>query len=276
MPRNLRMIAYSAMAAAAATNSMTTGGTLGTALTDDSLTMEDCNGLIRIVWHSQLNQTNGGVRLVQQSGHDQTVGKPMDVPAGDLGNLLGRGIWHGVHPNEVLKPQVFGTAVSGDVETGIFILERDIDGGGGNYIDFNEFRQRRDPCRDTSIKSTLAAAAAGYGTGELINSEQDHLWAGFEYAITGFSSSSNVAGIWVQGPDTGGTKYGCPCNAVDASPRGSDFFCELSRTMNMGAFIPVIKANNKANTRWGFIADENLTSISATMHLAMLHPKGKK
>ena len=230
--------------------------------------MEQTNGPTRIVHWSQLGQTFGGVRLIHASGHDTGEGFKALIAAGDCGgNILNRGVPYDVQSSELLKMQVYGTAAAGDVTSGMMLLERNIEGGGGNYIDFNELRRRRG--KQVNLKVTLTAGGAGYGAEETIKSELDILWGGREYAWLGATCDVNCAGIVLRGPDLGNVKLGVPGNAVDAWPRGNDFFPELSRIYN-DAFIPVIQANNAGNTYVSFVADENLTSLEVTLHLMLL------
>lgn len=264
MSRNIRLIAYSATAAATAAN----GGTAAAALTGDSLQMEYTNGPSRIVHWSHLGQDAGsGVRLIHSSGHDTSEGLNQQVAPGDLGNLIPRGLDIEVTPSETLKLTAFGAAGAGNVDSGIMLIERNIEGVGGRYIGFDTLRKRRDKL--VNVKVTLAAAAAGYGTEESLNAETDYLWGNRDYAVLGMTCDTNVAGLCLRGPDTGNVKIGCPGNAVDSWPRGSDFFPELSRVFG-DAFIPVINSANKAGTFLSFIADENVTSLRATLHLALL------
>lgn len=269
MSRNIRLIAYSATAAATLSGGV---GTAAAALAGDSLVIEDSKGPTKIIHWSQLNQTPGGVRLIHNSGHDSSQGLTMTVAGLDGGrNLLNRGLEYYVRPAETLKLTQYGTAVAGDVDSGIMLIEREMEGLGGEYITFDQLRRSRDPSRAVNIRVNLAAVAAGYGVEESLIAETDYLWGDRKYAVLGMTANANAAAVVLRGPDTGNVKIGCPVNAVDSWPGGNDFFPELSRVFN-DAFIPVIKANNKAGTYLSFIADENLTSLDATLHLALLNP----
>jgi len=263
MSRNIAMLCYSTTASAAWGT-----GTAAAALTGDSLEFGSTRGPSKIIHWNHLAQTAGsGVRLIHQSGHDQSEGMPMTVAAGDLGNLLPRGMSIPVHPSETLRITAYGAATSGKVDSGMMLVERDVPGVGGEYIGFGELRDRTQSL--VNVRVTLAASAAGYGTEETLKAETDYLWGDRKYALLGITSDTNVAAVYIRGLDTGNQKIGAPGNAVDAWPRGSDFFAELSRVFG-GEYIPVINSGNKASTFLGFVADEVVTSIKATYHFALL------
>lgn len=266
MPRNLQTLAYSVTAAASIAN----GGSAAAVIGDNSFTIQNNNGPVKILaWHA-LNQTSGFHRLTSPSMHDNQNGLKVEVAAGDLGNLIGRGLHLELQPQEAFKMQISGGAVAGDVESGMLLMEYDdFPGSSGRYIGFDALRSRMDPSKMTTVFKTLAATGPGLGVAEALNSEDDNLWGGRDYALLGISCSTNVLGVYIYGPDTGNTKIACPGNAVDAYPRGSDYYCELSRVFDRPC-IPVINSTNKANTFVGFYADENVAQPVVSLHFAML------
>jgi hypothetical protein len=188
-------------------------------------------------------------------------------------NLINRGLTHHVPNGDTLVVTGYGAATAGDVDSSVFLVEREADGAAGRYINFKRLIELRDPAKDKMVKCTLAAAAAGWGTEEFLNAEAGfHLHDGFDYALLGISADVNVAAVAICGLETGNVRIGCPVNAVDGYPPSRDFFCELSRTLGMHDVIPVFKGGNAGNIKAQFLADENVTSLSTTFHLACLGP----
>ena len=246
-----------------------TSGAAAAAVTGDSLTIKNSKGAASIVALWNQNQADGWVQLVKPSGHDTTRGLRQVVDSANVMNLLAAGIPLDAEPQELLSVTIAGSATGGDVENCMMqVLYEDLPGVQGRFIDWPELMKRANMMKLSTIQATLTGAAAGYTGSELITAESDLLQANKDYAVLGITTNIACGAVYISGPDTAYQKCAVP-GGVSEADYGRDWFCSLSRAMNM-PLIPVINSGNKASTYFGFVQNENNISPQVSMLLALL------
>lgn len=256
---HLETISYSATAPGAA-------GAAAAALAGDSLTVKNSKraGHMLALWGC--NQTAGWHQLVFPSAHDTTRGFRANVDL-NVDDRLTPGVGMTVEPQELLTVSIAGSATAGDVESGsILMYYGDLPGVTSRMMSWADLLRRTE--KITTVSCTLAAAAAGYGTSELINAESDLLRANRDYAVLGITTNTKVATVSLRGPDTGYQRVSCPGNPDDSQVL-QEWFCKLSRAYNR-PLIPVINSGNRNDTKLDFVSDENVPTPLITVFLALL------
>ncbi len=262
MSRHLEIITASATAAA-------TTGAAAAALTGDTLVIK--NGkTVDIIAAWQTNQTGGFGQLIFPSAHDTTRGFRANVPIGVNPSLMPFGTMMRVEAQETLQPQIAATAVAGDVENVSYLLRyNDSPGMDAHLITPEEVERRVE--KWTTIENSLASTAGpSYGTPETFIADSDLLKANREYAIVGLTPRTAVHTVYVQTPDGGNVRFGCP--GMLRQEITSQWFMLLSR-MHGEPLVPVFNSAGKGNCFVGVVTDENAGTFVVDLHLALLKPK---
>jgi hypothetical protein len=250
---------------AAATAALTTG-TVATAVGSDSLMLKK-GDQIDIIAAWQTNQTAGFGQLIFPTAHDTTRGYRANAPAGVNPALLKMGIQMRCQSQETLAPIIAATAVAGDVENMTMLLRyKNSPGMNAHLITPQELDKRAE--KWLTIENSLASTAGpSYGTPETFIADSDLLQAQREYAIVGLTPRTQVHAIYVQTPDGGNVRFGCP--GMLRQEVTSQWFELLSR-MHGEALIPVFNSSGKGNCFVGVITDENAGTFVVDIHLALL------
>lgn len=245
------------------------GGAAAAAATGDSLIIKNNRGggepSIIAAW--SFAQTAGFHQIVFPTGHDTTRNFRFGTEPADTSNRIVRGMEIPVTAQEQLSITIAGSAVAGDVESGVLLVHYpNLPGIDSRTITFAQLQSRAQKL--TTVFATITGAAAGYTGGELINAESDLLLANRDYALMGMSSTIDCVGMTIIGPDTGNVRIACPGADIDLE-RSTEWFCDLSRTQGK-SLIPVINSGNKNATTIGIMQDENNVSPTITLYLALL------
>jgi len=242
-------------------------GLAASAVTGDSLVVKNSTKP-RILNFWGNNQVAGFHQLVYGSAGNTTRGLgryAVDAlqPALLLACLTGALI----QPLETISATIGGSDTVGDVETGSILMGYDdLPGVAQRLLTIDQLRSR-DEGKPDAISATLTGAATGYTGEELITAESDLLVAGHDYAVLGISTTVECGAVYLYGPDTGNLKVGVPGDATGKDM--SAFFLEMAAKYGR-PMIPVISADNKSNTRIGFLQNENNATPFITLHLARL------
>lgn len=259
---HIEIITASATAAA-------TTGTAAAAVGTDSLTIKNARQGSEIdlvaVW--QTNQTGGFGQVIFPTGHDTTRGFRANAPIGVNPALLSFGARIAVKPQELLAVTLAATAVAGDVENwSALIRYKDFPGINARMITAAEVERRVQ--KITTIENSLASTAGpSYGTPETIIADSDLLLANRDYAIMGMTPRTAVHAIYVQTPDGGNVRVGCP--GVLRQEITSQWFMLLSR-LHGEPLVPVFNSGNKNQCFLGVVTDENAGTFVVDLHLALL------
>lgn len=260
---HLKLIGYSA--------TQPNTGAAAAALTGDSLTIENATGKVAILSMWALNQVAGTHQIVYPSGHDTTRNWRTVVPVLDPTprNVIGSP-WY-VEPQELLSITIAGSNTAGDVEMGHLLLHyNNLPGVSSRHITWQQCLDRCE--KQITVQASITGSGAGYSGTELINADSDLMMANRDYAVLGMETTTTVASVWLQGPDTGNVRVGVPGNSARPD-LGGNFFAGLSRAFN-DSLIPVINSGNRNNTNIGVSMNENATTTVVSINLGLLRRGG--
>jgi hypothetical protein len=246
-------------------------GAAATAVTGDTLNIRNAKPGTAIralaIWSTL--QAAGFVGYTTPSGHDTTRGDQTPMPT--LPNLVKPlGTPLPFQPQETISPTIAGSAVALDVEQMSFLmLYEDLPG-----IDTSRRLKRWDEVqkrivRNTTVRAPIVSAAGpGYSGTALINASSNLLRAYTNYAVLGFSVSTNVHAVGIVGPDTGNQRVCCPGMATKPEIT-SQWFAMLSRAYDQ-PLIPIISSGNKDSTNIFVHTDENAGTFQVALHLGLI------
>lgn len=141
-----------------------------------------------------------------------------------------------------------------------------------NFMTWAQVQSYVNPSNKTGLhyvtwcRPSTAGTAGQIGTGVAINATNDQFKANHSYALLGFLVNASIATVLVQGTDTGNLYVGGPGTIDSRITR--NWFVDLSLAQNV-ASIPIIQANNKANT-FVYAVDGQTTSTALTVGLIWL------
>jgi hypothetical protein len=260
---HLETIGYAATAAAVA-------GTVAAALAGDSLVVKNAapGTKVFILAMTSDHQTVGADQLVLPSGHDTTRGYRVRVTASEVANLMPFGFKQEVFPQETMGLTVFGTAVAGDVETGmLWLWYENLPGISGRLITAADARQRVSKLVTVDFGITTVAGP-GWTGAEALNTESDLLLPNRDYAVLGAVMSVECAALGIRSPDFGNVRVGVPGNELDPDMT-SNWFLRLSESSGL-ATVPVLSAGNRAAVLLDAAQDENAAAVTASLVLGLL------
>jgi len=260
---HIEAIAYSAAAPGA-------GGAAAAAVTGDSLQMlNDRSGHCDIIsWHAK-NQGAGYHQLIFPSGHDTTRGYRVNVGVDELDPRIPWGLAFQPTATEILGVTVAGSATAADEELGFFNIHYpNFPGIDGQYLTFDQVRKNTDKL--VSLSGTLTGTAVGWSGSALINAATfgDNLKANRNYALLGFTCNTSVAAIALRSPANGNRRIACPGDSAD-NDFCQQYFAQLSRAFGIPA-IPIFNSNDKGNTFFEILNDENNIASLITAHMVLL------
>lgn len=116
------------------------------------------------------------------------------------------------------------------------------------------------------VSASSAATAGQIGVGAAINSTNDQFKANHSYALLGYLPQAQVGSVLLQGTDTGNLYVGGP-GSLDVKVT-RNFFVDLSLAQGL-PLIPVIQANNRANT-FVSVVDASTTSTATVVGLVWM------
>jgi len=257
---HIEMVTASATAAA-------TTGTAATAVGSDSLVVKNGQGDIDIIAMWQTNQTAGFGQLIFPTAHDTTRGFRANAAIGVNPAMMALGSRMQVRPQETLAPTIAATAVAGDVENMTMLMRyKNFPGINARLMTAAQVESRTE--KYTTIENSLASTAGpSYGTPELFTTDSDLLQANRDYAILGLQPRTAVHAVYVQTPDGGNVRFGCP--GVLRQEITTQWFMLLSR-IHGEPLVPVFNSGNKNQCFIGVVTDENAGTFVVDVMLALL------
>lgn len=243
-------------------------GAAATAVSGDSLTVENGKGKIRIISMWAVLQTAGFAQIAFPSGHDSTRGFRMQCATGHNIGLLPLGIALPVQAQETLSITIAGSATAGDVEQVYSVLHyEDLPGINQKLLTDAQLHSRFEKLTNVDVSIT-STAGPSYGTPVALAASADLLLANREYAVLGVTNRAAAGAAYLVGPDTGNVRVGVPGDILKPEIT-SQFFPLLSRVTGLPC-IPVINSGNKASTFFGVSHNENSAAMNLTWALALL------
>jgi hypothetical protein len=227
------------------------------AVSGDSLAVKnsDLSKMVRLLSFWSDVQVAGTGRIRSGRFHDNVQGIRFDTLVGDIRPYMPWGVSQRVYPNDVLIVELAGSAVGGDIETVTLLMYYDdLPGISANFISLNDLKQRGGNL--TYVENTISTGTGGgYQGEEAVNVEFDQYHAGKKYALIGFLIDTEMGAVVYKGADTGNLRVSGPGDETERELT-ADWFKRLSTAFDM-PLIPIISAENKANTTVGVICDEN-------------------
>jgi len=244
-----------------------------TAVAGDSLAVRsfDSPKVAKILQHWNDVQVAGTSQLRSAKLHDNVRGIRIDTIVSEPVPLLPWGVGQRVYQNDTLIQELAGSAVAGDIEfvASLFYYE-DLPGGNARLITVDELMRRA--TNISGVENTLAlGTAGGYSGAEAINAENDQFHASAEYAIVGYIVDTECAVVGYRGADTSNFRVGGP-GIETFRDITADWFVRLARAFNL-PLIPVMRAENKANTQIDGAQDENGADTTVITYCVELSPR---
>lgn len=212
-------------------------------------------------------QAVGYTQWVWPSLGEQVRGNRIRNTANDPSPGMGLGAGWRFRPTDPVSVTQVGSATAGDIETAHLLLwYEDLPGTQGRMISVSELRKRG--VQQTTVEGTIASGTSGEYTGEeALNAESDLLQTGADYAVLGACFGIVHGAFAIRGRDNAGLRYGMP-GSLDRKLT-SAFFLDLAIKYDL-PIIPVISANNRANTFLSTVQDENGTDVPYSLNLVQL------
>lgn len=239
MSRVLRSFAGFFTAGGAGTNAATlvAGGT-GTLAVD---AFSSGNAYLEQLWAA--GATTDFVRVRSPRMHDANQGLRLFVGATQRTNLLPWGMDAQVYSSDVPTYEIDATGAGSGIIVGTYGYDN-LDTGAPKLATWDEVQPRIVDVMANSF-ATVAGAIGAWGAGVALNNATDNMKADNTYALLGYSCSTAVGAIALNGADTGNFDIAMPGDPDTRETR--DYFILLSQRSGR-ASIPLIQANNRAGT----------------------------
>lgn len=226
--------------------------TAGAAATNDSLQVPSFPLTAQAFLTSLIRggATAGGVRVLSARLHDQTRGITLYTDKAHSIHQFPKEVGQPLYPGDTLGVQFTG----GTAETDDAILTAwfsDLPGVNARLATWDQIKAS--VAHVKPVVTTPDPDTAGQWATVALNSTEDLLEAGMDYAVLGFQNDAAIDAVAIQGPDTGNLRIACPGD--DSTIVTSDYFIKMAVDHGI-PYIPIINANNKAAT--------NVCAIDAT------------
>lgn len=253
----------------------TAPGTTLTALTmasGDSLSIRNTpiGADIRLINAWAFNNAAGVLRIRSPRVHDNVQGIRMRVAATDPSNLLPKGAWQQLIPQDTLIGEISGSAVAGQIEQAQLLLwYRDLPGIAARLASWPDVMAAAVNELTNEVALT-AGAAGGYSGAVALNATFDLLKANTDYAVLGATVDAACAAVTMKGPDTGNLHVGVP-GVLTGRWLGVDWFKSLSERLGLPT-IPIINSANKAGTTIEVVQNQGGAAVNVNWYLLELKP----
>lgn len=259
MPRCLKTVPGFVTAAGAGTNAVAVSpGAVGTFVIDS---FSGGKAYLESIWGN--GATLDFLRVRSGRLHDAQQGIRLQVGGNTRANLIP---WPS---NQVLYP-VDNLIVEADATgagTQAVVLTYGFDDLGGTnqtIARWEEIAPRVIDIMGQEVDVTASATIGTYGAGVALNAFADNWKAGTQYALLGYTCSTSVTAIALNGVNTSGQDIGFPGDTDARETR--DYFKRMAWETQR-ACIPVIDANNKGATvlKCVDVAASTATKVSLTL-----------
>jgi len=187
--------------------------------------------------------------LVATRFHDQVAAISYQVvdgstlaPVNRSTRLSSPGIDQPIFPSDVLQVLVDGTA-GDNVNATLMLYYANIPGISARLHTFEAVMAAAG--NQVGIKCSTTPGAGDWGATAALNASDDRLHANTDYALLGFTSTTPLAAVSIQGIDTGNLKVGGP--VIADGDHDSSLFVDFARAYGQ-PLIPVINSNNAGST----------------------------
>ncbi len=227
---------------------------------------------IRLIAMFANNNAAGVFRIRSPRLHDNVQGIRQQVLATAPHPMIPPRPLQKLYPQDALILELSGSAVAGQIETGLFaVYYQDLPGISARFIDPAALMSRGINLVGNEVD--LAPGVGGGWTGsKALNANFDNLIANTDYAILGMTHSAAVGAIGITGPDTGNLRLGIPGVLTDPILT-QEWFVRISRLSGI-PLIPVINSANKAGTTVDAAQTQAGAAVNVSLVLCQLAPGG--
>lgn len=225
---------------------------------------------IRLINAWAFNTGAGVLRIRSPRLHDNVQGIRLRVAALDPTNLLPKGAWQALIPQDTLIAELSGSATAGKIEQAqLLIWYRDLPGIAARLANWQDVMAAAVNELTNEVAIT-AGSAGGYSGAAALNATFDLLKANTDYAVIGATADAACAAMTMKGPDTGNLHVGVP-GPTTGRWITVDWFKSLSERLGLPC-IPIINSANKAGTTIEVVQNDGGAAVNVTWYLLELKP----
>lgn len=246
-----------------------TSFTAFSAVSGNSLTVRDTGKPVNMLSLFSTRQGAGAIRITSPVMHDTSVGLQLLCSSANRSMITFDSYPQPMQSQDVPTVTGTGSATAGDIESSSYILlYDDLPGVDGRFADWQTVERRVRNIFSNSI-TVATGTAGGYSGSVAVNSAQDQFKANTDYALLGYTVSSNAChAVRFVGTDWGNLGVGGPGFLQSANDRTDNWFVQLSHAF--GRTIPIMSSVNKGLTTIDCAQDENGTDPVVTITWAEL------
>lgn len=238
------------------------GLTATTPATGDSLAVRSFDPGAHAYFEALFLQGSGTrqARITSPRLHDNVTGLTFQTAESPAQFLFPRQAAQELYAVDQLVVQV-DAAASSDTVAGLLNYYTDLKGISADLRPWREVRDQVINYKTVEVDLTTSATI-GQWTDTAVNTTENQLKADYAYAVLGFETQTALLCMGLKGPATGNLRI-CAPGATETLDIGS-YFIEMEERQGR-PFIPVFKANDRANTFLSAAA--NTASVAAKVYM---------
>lgn len=216
------------------------------------------------------NQGAGTIRVRSPRLHDNVQGIRYDIIVSEPRNLIPKGWFQKLIPQDTLIVELSGSATGGFIENAALLLYySNLPGADARLASLDDVMKRA--VNILTVENTITAGAGGGYTGEEpLNSEFDLLKANTDYALLGYTVDVECAAVRWRGADTANLGIGGPGLDTDRDIT-KNWFIHLSEYLGL-PLIPVFNSANKAGILIDVQQDQLAAAVTVNSIFAEIGP----
>lgn len=262
MPRTLKTVPFFFTAAGAGTNVATVGvGAIGSNVIDNFV---NGNAYLESVWAA--GATTDFVRVRSGRLHDAQQGIRIQAGGTQRANLLPWPNNQQLYSGDALTVEIDATGAG----SGAIVLTYgfdDLQTANQGLASWSDISGRIKEIMGQEVDVTAGAAIGTVGAGVALNAFQDNWKANFQYALLGYTLSTPVAALLLNGANTSGQDIGMP---GDTDPRETrQYFVNMAQQTGRPC-IPILDGNNRGANFLKAFDNAAGTATKVTLFLARL------
>ena len=199
--------------------------------------------------------------------HDNTTGIKFLQPAGVSARLLPREVAERVYSSDTLITEITGGAAETDVAA-LRLWYSDLGGINANVKSWGDISGLVEHIKTITV--AVATGAVGTWKDTVLTTTEDLLEADRYYALLGYTVDVATTVVGIKGTDTGGLRN-CGPGLTDTTDT-IDFYVSMSERSGR-PHIPIIAANNKANTFVSTLHHAATQNVNVELVFALLTQK---
>lgn len=204
-------------------------------------------------------------RVLSPRLHDNVTGLTFTALENPTEFLLAAEVSQQLYSADTLVVQL-DAAASSDTVAALFVYYSDLPGVSANLYTWDQIKNRIINLKPVEVDVTTSGTIGAWSD-TVITTTENQLKANYDYAVLGFTESTNLLCAAVKGPATGNLRIGCP--AASPTLRLTDYFVFQSQQGNR-PYIPVFNANDRAGMFVSTAANTASVTANVTMICAQL------